>query len=182
MKKPISLLAVLLLAALTLSAVPDRRSDAIAAVRKAYQEAKESMAINAEETIPSNDLTATYHYNIPGCGETTEVIHAWFYLEEHEEDWGSSYPIYFITRKYNIAAGNYYEEYLFDDETGKLIFAFLQGDDFQSEGVKVNEERYYYDAQGLAAEIIKGRRMHENDEIVRNAEALRARLTLPDLN
>ena len=181
MKKMMILLAALMMASSSLSAAQDRRSDAISAVRKAHKEAKEVCARSNDSSIPRNDLTITYHYMVPACGETCDTIRGWFELTQDEENWTNSYPIFFITRKYNIAARNFYEEYLFDRQSGKLLFVFLQGDVYTDDaGITVNEERYYYDERGLAAESIKGSRQQEDADIVRYAEALRQRLTLPD--
>ena len=65
------------------------------------------------------------------------------------------YPeVYFMVRKYNVGARDYYQEFLFDE--GKLIFYF--------EKSGTSETRYYWGPDGLAKEDIKGERL--SDEVM----------------
>ena len=145
-------------------------SDLVKSVRAAYAAAKEKIKQNnGEDGAPRNDVTATLHCMVPATGPRTEVFHCYFELDTDED--GAHYLPYFITRKYNVAARNFYEEYLFDPVPGRLLFAFIQSDTF--DGGK-NEERYYYDDCGkLAAANIKGERTIEDMNLVINAESFR---------
>ena len=100
----------------------DQNSEILKSIRAAYAEAKEKIKTTEAGAAPRNDVTATLHYMVPATGERTEVFHAWFDLDTDEN--GARYEPYFITRKYNVAARNVYEEYLFDPGTGLLLFVF----------------------------------------------------------
>ena len=145
-------------------------SDLVKSIRAAYAAAKEKIRLSGgEDGAPRNDATATLHYMVPGSGPCTEVFHCYFDLETDED--GAHYQPYFITRKYNVAAREFYEEYLFEPAAGRLRFAFIQSDTF--EGTK-NEERYYYDDAGKLATVNnKGDRTIDDTLLVINAETFR---------
>ena len=146
-------------------------TDVVKAVRAAYAAAKEKIRLaQQEDGEVRNDAVATLHYNVPATGPRTTVAHCYFELDTDED--GAHYYPYFITLKYNVAAREYYEEYLFHPESGRLLFAFIQQDTY--EGGK-NEERYYYDDFGkLASENIKGERTVQDASLVSRAEDYRA--------
>lgn len=168
---------LILLSALSLGAsivsagAQDAGSEAVKAIRAAYAEAKEKIKMTTgNESVPRNDVTATLRYMVPASGERTEVFHAYFDLETDEE--GAHYLPYFITRKYNVAVRNVYEEYLFDPETGLLLFVFIQSDNM--EGGK-DEERYYFDAMGkIVHRIVKGEDTFDADSLLMDAARIRA--------
>ena len=64
--------------------------------------------------------------------------------------------VYFITRRFNIAARPCYQEFLFDEKTGDLIFAFLQEEGFEGQ---TNQTRYYWNKSGLLQDLVKGERV-----------------------
>lgn len=155
--------------ALGFSARAQNDADVVKAVRAAYSEAREKIKLADGDSSPRNDASATLRYNVPGTGPRTTVVHCYFDLDTDED--GAHYRPYFLTLKYNIAARAFYEEYLFDPESGRLLFAFLQGDTF--EGGK-NEERYYYDGSGkLASANVKGERTVEDALLLSRAEDYR---------
>ncbi len=79
----------------------------------------------------------------------------YFFLTDFDEDAEMEYSkVYLITRRYHVAARNYDEEYLFDIDSGQLIFAFMQGDN-ASTGQK-DETRYYWGPEGLVHQQVKG--------------------------
>jgi len=160
---------ILFFLALCLSARAQNDAGVVKAVRAAYSEAKEKIKLADGDPSPRNDASATLSYNVPGTGPRTTVVHCYFDLDTDEN--GAHYQPYFITLKYNIAARAFYEEYLFDPESGRLLFAFLQGDTF--EGAK-NEERYYYDESGRLASVnVKGERTVEDALLLSRAEDYR---------
>ena len=60
---------------------------------------------------------------------------------------GADYhKLYFITRKYNVGAREYYEEFLFNE--GSLVFYFNKQE--------ANETRYYWGRDGFLHEVVKG--------------------------
>ena len=168
MKKFLIAVSVLTLA-LGASAMAQENASVVKSVRAAYNEAKEKIKMADGEMSPRNDAVATLHYNVPATGPRTTVAHCYFDLDTDED--GAHYFPYFITLKYNVTVRDFYEEYLFDPESGRLLFVFIQQDTF--EGTK-NEERYYYDGLGkLAAVNVKGERTVEDADLVRHAEDLR---------
>ena len=155
---------------LGLSARAQSNTGVVKEVRAAYAAAKEKIKLADGEQSPRNDAVATLHYNVPATGPRTTVAHCYFDLDTDED--GAHYYPYFITLKYNVAARDVYEEYLFHPESGRLQFVFIQQDTY--EGTK-NEERYYYDDLGrLAAVNITGERTVEDAALVSYAEDLRA--------
>ncbi len=168
MKKFLFAVSVLLLS-LGASALAQDNASVVKSVRAAYAAAKEKIKMADGEMAPRNDAVATLHYNVPATGPRTTVAHCYFDLDTDED--GAHYYPYFITLKYNVTVRDFYEEYLYDPESGRLLFVFLQQDTF--EGTK-NEERYYYDDLGhLAAVNITGERTVEDAALVSHAEALR---------
>lgn len=169
-KRIFPLLAVLTLWTAFAFSAAAQTSDLVKDIRAAYSAAKEKIRLSGgEDGVPCNDATATLQYMVPGTGPRTEVFHCYFELDTDED--GAHYLPYFITRKYNIAAREFYEEYLFEPAAGRLRFAFIQSDTF--EGTK-NEERYYYDDCGKLATVnIKGERTVDDTSLVINAETLR---------
>ena len=160
--------AVLLFLALGFAARVQAQ-DVVKEVRAAYSAAKEKIKLADGEFAPRNDAMATLYFNVPATGPRTVVAHCYFDLDTDED--GAHYYPYFITLKYNVAARDFYEEYLFDPESGRLQFVFIQQDNF--EGTK-NEERYYYDDLGkLAAVNITGERTVDDAALVSHAEDLR---------
>ena len=165
-----ALLALLIGVAGLPLAAQGQNSEVVKYVREAYTRAKEKIKMTTgNESVPRNDVTATFRYMVPATGGRTEVFHAYFDLETDEE--GAHYLPYFITRKYNVSVRDVYEEYLFDAETGLLLFVFIQSDNF--EGGK-DEERYYFGAMGeLVHQIIKGGEPCDADVLLLNAARLR---------
>ena len=134
---------------------PDGTPSTVQEIRQAYAAAHQEIADSHREGVPRNELVETLQYMVPACGSTTETFCCYYRLQTGETDGSTHYQPYFITRKYNIAVRNFYEEYLFDAETGRLLFVFIQSDTY--EGTQ-NEERYYYGPDGLISEVIKGER------------------------
>ena len=145
-------------------------ADVVKSVRAAYAAAKEKINLTTQEDgAPRNDMVATIRCMVPATGPRTEVFHCYFDLETDEN--GAHYLPYFITRKYNVAAREFYEEYLYDPVEGRLRFVLLQGDTF--EGGK-NTERYYYDDEGmLSGTGTNGKRTLDDEIILENAEHFR---------
>lgn len=165
-----ALLALLIGAAGLSLAARAQDTDVVKSVRAAYAAAKEKIKLNATDEQTRNDAVVTLHHNVPATGPRTTVAHCYYELDTDEN--GAHYYPYFITLKYNVAARNFYEEYLFHPESGRLLFAFLQSDTF--EGTK-NEERYYFDDLGKLASVnVKGERTVGDADLVSRAEDYRA--------
>ena len=171
------LMLSLLAAFLPLTAFGQGLPKTVKEVRERYAQAHQEIAdMDLEEHMVCR-LISTSQRNMPAIGIQKETLTAYFNNQDRDEDWYPIFRLFFLTRKYNVSARNFYEEYLFDAQTGRLIFVFLQGDNYFSESK--DETRYYFGEEGLISENIKGERIAEADSILRSAEALRtAAITL----
>ena len=121
----------------------------VAKIRKMYAEAKEVMAQKKKAELPPDETVVTSNYTAPGAGPIKDVTH-YYYSGEFDENLGNVYYTpYFITRKYNVGAREYYEEFLFDK--GSLVFYFNKSQN--------DETRYYWGAGGFFHEDVKGQKM-----------------------
>ena len=121
----------------------------VAEVRKLYAEAKERMAYNDQEDYPAkSNMEITYNYMAPGAGPIKHVIK--YYISSEENDVGEilGYKTYFVSDSYNSGARKIYEEYLLDEKTGTLLFAYAYEENGDS---SKNEGRYYYYKDGTLA-------------------------------
>lgn len=159
--KRITIYGILLLMALTMQAQTSAKAkERVAEVRKLYAAAKERMAQNDREENPARSgMETTFYYMVPGAGPTKHHIHYYFGEEENDEGETTAFTPYFITVSYNVAARNFYEEYLIDEKTEKLIFAYYHAPEF--DGSK-SETRYYYYKDGeVAHQDVKGENYHD---------------------
>jgi hypothetical protein len=126
----------------------------IASIRKAYQEQKNVIAEMAED-FPYDGYPPCYYHlsvvmNLPATGLHRENIRMYFGEKEQdeEEDYNPYPPHYlsFLTTKYNYAAREFYEEYLYDNQ-GQLMFIYAQTPDIDMS--KMHELRLYFDGQKL---------------------------------
>lgn len=121
----------------------------VANIRKMYAEAKEVMANKKKAELPLDETVVTSNYMAPGAGPIKDVTH-YYYSGELDENLGNVYYTpYFITRKYNVGAREYYEEFLFDK--GGLLFYFNKSQN--------DETRYYWGPNGFFHEVVKGQKM-----------------------
>jgi hypothetical protein len=126
----------------------------VAKIRKMYGEAKEVMANKQKAELPPDETVVTSNYMAAGAGPIKDETH-YFYSGDFDEDLGAQYYTpYFITRKYNVGARNYYEEYLFDK--GSLVFYFCKSQN--------DETRYYWGTNGFFHQDVKGQKMM--DEVI----------------
>lgn len=143
-----SLLIIILLSVLTVQAQDAR----LAQIRKLYAEAKESMENRKKAEIPPNDMVVSSNYMAPGAGPIKDITHYYYQGEFDEQAETVVYTPYFITRKYNVGARDYYEEFLF--EKGGLVFYFCKSEK--------DETRYYWGPNGFFHELIKGQRLMDD--------------------
>lgn len=121
----------------------------VADIRKQYAEAKQEMEgldKMEREGFPPNKTVFSSNYNEAGTGPTKEVITYYHRVAYDEEAEMSFHRPFFITRKFNVAAREFYLEFLFD-KTGNLKFFFEKNPD--------GETRYYYCSDDVY-DIIKG--------------------------
>ena len=125
----------------------------LADIRKKYAEAKEIMANKKKAEVPPDETVVTSNYMAPGAGPIKDVTH-YYYTGEFDENLGNVfYTPYFITRKYNVGAKEYYEEFLYDK--GDLVFYFSKSEE--------GETRYYWGPNNFFHELIKGQK--QMDEV-----------------
>ena len=141
---------VLLLSAMAVQAQtsPTAKKE-VADIRKQYAEAKQEMeALDKKERqgLPSNKTVFSSSYNEAGIGPAKEVITYYDKVASDEESEMSFHRPFFITRKFNVAAKEFYQEFLYD-KAGNLKFFFEKNPD--------GETRYYYCSDDVY-DIVKG--------------------------
>ena len=125
----------------------------VANIRKMYAQAKEMMTQKKPAGVPPNETVVTSNYMAAGAGPVKDVTH-YYYNGDFDENLGAEYYTpYFMTRKYNVGAREYYEEFLYDK--GSLVFYFSK--------CQGNETRFYWGAGGFFHEDIKGEK--QMDEV-----------------
>ena len=124
----------------------------IASIRKAYQEQKETISHMSDE-FPGEGAPPVYYHlhvaqNLPGTGPHHENVRM-YYGDLPSEEEGDPFPphyLSFVSSKYNFAAREYYEEYLYDNK-GQVMFIYVRT---PSEDLsKFYDFRLYFDGQRL---------------------------------
>ena len=152
-------------------AAPDGTPATVKEIRQAYADAQEKMAMSLQEGMHRNDIETTLRYVVPAVGETIETLRCFYDQDMDTEAWEVRYYPYFITCKYTVSVLHFYEEYLFDAPTGRLLFFFRKSDQYEG---GTYEERYYFGPDGRISEIIKGERTLSDETILRRAETFRS--------
>ena len=131
--------------------------DEISTIRKHYAEAQEMVAEYAAwEKEGECSMPCPMYYevnikqNLPGTGYHKERIRLYFFEKENEEG-NADEPmlfrsLHFVTWKYNYAAREFYEEYLYD-EKGNIEFAYVRNADMDH--FKGGEMRCYFQNSNL---------------------------------
>ena len=123
----------------------------IASIRQAYQNQKEVIG-QMSDNFPSEGVPPEYYHlhvaqNLPGTGGHHENVRFYYGEERTEED--EIYPphyLTFVSSKYNFAAREFYEEYLYDDK-GQVMFIYARTPDVDFP--KIHEIRLYFDGDHL---------------------------------
>ena len=144
---------LLLTCVITALAVAAQESDpVISSIRDAYQNAKESMKKNKGM---GNEMVTTLDYTVRDQGKTTEMLHFyyntvqgtyWLAEGDDRDPHFFYYPLYFVTRSYNIGKKKYYEEFLYDASSQNLLLAITQ--DYDENGKRF-ERRFYFQARNI---------------------------------
>ena len=123
--------------------------DALSVIRKHYAEAQQKVAEYEKAEKGEGNVFPLYYevnilQNLPGTGPHRERVRMYYY-EEDNEDWQPDEPmlrrgLQFVTTKYNYAAREFYEEYLFD-EKGNIEFIYCRDADLDEYG---GEFRLYF--------------------------------------
>jgi len=142
-----------------------RAQHTIEDIRKDYANVKEYIGMMSED-FPSGGIPAQFYHlhvaqNLPATGPHFEDVRMYYGEEEGGELIYEKHYLWFLTTKYNFAAREYYEEYLYD-KNGKLTFAYgIEPDLDTGEFV---EYRLYYDGKRLLKCIVKKRKMDGETE------------------
>ena len=116
--------------------------------RDKYAEGKDLVAQNEDKETPFNYATVVRKQNWPATGQRTEETK--FYYNEignEEEPDLKGYALRMVCNTYNVAARNYYEEYLYDNN-GRPLFYYAQYDEINQNYSGKTELRQYYDEAG----------------------------------
>jgi len=149
MKKVLFTIVMLLSAVAVQAQTSPAAKKEVAEIRKQYAEAKQEMeALDKmeREGLTPNKTVFSSNYNEEGTGPTKELITYYHRVAYDEEAEISFHRPFFITRKFNVAAREFYQEFMFD-KTGNLKFFFEKNPD--------GETRYYYCSDDVY-DIVKG--------------------------
>ena len=127
----------------------------IESIRKEYQAVHEEIARRTPNEDGFSEMPPEYYdlevmRNLPATGPHKEQIRMIFEEVEGEEG-GISPPhcLRFVTAKYNFAAREFYEEYLYDKD-GRLLFIYAITPDVDVDGYMVPYElRMWFDGKRL---------------------------------
>ncbi len=144
----------------------------VAKIRKAYAAAK----ADADKALKGTDpgigyMVMTNTHVAPAIGPQKETLQ-YFYRCKYDETVGMYYyKPFLITRKYNVAARDFYEEFLYIDSDEGLNFFFMKNGE--------NETRYYYWGWngGGSHEVVKGEPLMDNVFALRLATDLNEAFT-----
>ena len=90
-------------------------------IQKAYAEAEAQIAMGEEEHQAKNMMTVDIDQMWPGSGRHNEKIQFYFTLDNERGNWGNT--LYLVRKTHNVAAREFYEEYLYDiQEKGSPLF------------------------------------------------------------
>ena len=126
----------------------------VESIRKEYQNVHEWMA-QMGDNFPSDGIPPEYFdlrvvQNLPATGPHQENIRM-YYGELESEAEGDPYPphyLRFVTAKYNFAAREFYEEYLYDDK-GQVMFIYAITPDVTFGDIIPYELRMWFDGKQL---------------------------------
>ena len=124
--------------------------DRIQLAREKYAEGLSLIQANAGEEYPLNFTTVVREQNWAAIGPKTEKMQFYYNeIEDEEDPYPVGYALRMVRYTYNIAARNFLEEYLFDDN-GKPLFFFTHFEEMLNsvDDSFEFEVRYYYDENG----------------------------------
>lgn len=127
----------------------------VESIRKVYQDVHEMIARMMPNEEGESARPPVYYdlhvvQNLPGTGPHRENIRM-FYGEQEPEEEGDPYPphyLRFTTAKYNFAAREFYEEYLYDDK-GQVMFIYVKTPDVTIGELVPYELRMWFDGKRL---------------------------------
>ncbi len=151
---------VFMLLACAMTALTAVAQNTIESIRKEYQDVQQSIReMMQEDGYPPEYYNVHVVQNLPGTGPHDENMY-FFYNEEEqdseEEDYNPYPPHYlrFVTAKYNFAARQFYEEYLYD-EKGQVKFIYARTPDVEDVNVILYELRMWFNGKRLLRLLVK---------------------------
>ena len=132
-------------------------------IRKKYAQVKETQEYKKKAELPPDETVITSNYMAAGAGPVKDVTR-YYYNGDFDEDQGQEmYKTYFMVRKFNVGALDFYQEYLLDDESELIFFYEKSG---------TNETRYYWNKLELIKQDIKGEATTDETSAIRLSSAL----------
>ncbi|MCR5680147.1 MAG: hypothetical protein K6G08_08065 [Prevotella sp.] len=141
-------------------ALPTVAQNTVESIRKAYQNVHEWIGLMSDE-FPAEGIPPEYFdlhvaQNLPGTGPHNEYIRMYYddiepEPSDDEEDFSpyDDHCLLFVTAKYNFAAREFYEEYLYDHE-GNVRFIYAITPDVEEPGnMTPYELRMWFDGDRL---------------------------------
>lgn len=125
----------------------------VESIRKVYQSVHEWVARMTPNEDGETDWPQEYYdlhvmQNLPGTGPHSENIRMFYgEVETEEEEIYPPHYLCFTTAKYNFAAREFYEEYLYDDK-GQVMFIYALTPDVDDE-MTPYELRMWFDGRRL---------------------------------
>lgn len=134
--------------------------DAVESIRKEYAALKADIAeMMREEGRPSEYYQVLVRQNLPGTGPHFEDTRMYWGERDDDEIYPTHY-LHMVTTKYNFAAREFYEEYLYD-EKGRIHFIYAQTPDADEDIATMHEFRFYFNAGKLVKVLVKSRKVAE---------------------
>lgn len=145
--KSIRQIMIAMCAIMAIAAAAQQNDPVVYSIQQAYQQAKENIK---NGKAMGNEMVSKLNYTVYGQGKTTETLHFFyktvqgtFLMSDDRDPHFNYYPLYFVTRSYNIGKKKYYEEFLFDSESQRLLFALTQ--DYDENGKRFDRRFYYHE-------------------------------------
>lgn len=131
-------------------------------IRERYAVIKSDIAeMMKEDGFPPVYYHLQVKQNLPGTGFHNEDVKMYYDERDDDEVYPSHY-VTFITAKYNFAAREFYEEYLYDAD-GKIAFIYVRTPDADEDSSTVHDFRLYFSQGKLFRCIIKKAPLDSND-------------------
>ncbi len=104
---------------------------------------------DGETMLPKEYIDLDVYQNLPGTGGHNERIRLWYgYLEDGDDVIYPPRCLSFASSKYNYAAREFYEEYLYDQK-GNLLFIYVKTPDVEGSNMYPYELRLWMDGKRL---------------------------------
>lgn len=124
---------------------------AIQKIRERYASAQERIKVMLDEKNAANYATTSMTKVIPAIGPVAKTFECYAYDASGEEETTPDFRPFFIRTKMDAtptALGVSYDEFLFNDKDGTLIFYYHKGSGYWAEDEVWGENRDYFDNNG----------------------------------